>query len=153
MATAQPISGDQLDGKPVSSFRGDWSRTRRWVILLSPIVILIICQVTARLVVSLFGNSAIYPWLLVYWFAIGGLIAWGGGREAIRRWASPRRGAWGWSALAFLFVPLAFYTALPAWRFLAIGWLWLPWLIFPLFNALIEEGYWRGLLLNLYIPG
>lgn len=148
MTTMQSGSRDQLDSNPVSSFRREWSPTRRWIILLSPIVVLILCQITARLVVSTFGNSAIYPWLLVYWVAIGGLIVLGGGREAIRRWASPPRGAWGWSALALLFVPLAFYTALPAWRFLAIGWLWLPWLLFPILNASIEEGYWRGLLLD-----
>ena len=148
MTIATPSSGDHLDSELISLPVADWSPNRRWIILLSPIAVLIICQAIGRLVASSFGNSAIYPWLLVYWATIGSLIAWGGGREAIRRWASPPRGAWGWSALALVFVPLAFYTTLPAWRFLGSGWLWLPWLLFPLFNAVIEEGYWRGLLID-----
>jgi membrane protease YdiL (CAAX protease family) len=110
--------------------------------------VLIICQTTARLVAPVWGNRSIFAWLLVYWVVAGGLVAWAGGIVSIRRWAGPPRGAWGWSALALVFVPLAFYTALPSWRLMTAGWLWLAWLFFPPINSLIEEGYWRGLLLD-----
>lgn len=148
MAIANPSSGDHLSSNSISLPETDWSLARRVLILLSPIAVLIVCQAAARLVAPVWRERSIFTWLLVYWVITGGLVVWAGGVRSIQRWAGPPRGAWGWSALALVFVPLAFYTALPSWRFMTTGWLWLSWLFFPPINSLIEEGYWRGLLLD-----
>ena len=129
-----------------TSIARESSATRQRILLFSPILVILICQITARIVAPLFGDLSIYPWLLVYWAVTGGLILWAGGPAAIRRWAGKPRGSWLWSALALLLIPLTFPIFLDGWQLLQSGWLWLPWLLFPPINSLFEEGYWRGLL-------
>ena len=44
------------------------------------------------------------------------------------------------------FIP--FIVFLQNWRLLSPVWVWLPWLLFALINPWLEEGYWRGLLMD-----
>lgn len=122
--------------------------TRQKILLLSPILVLIICQIAGRLLAPVFGNWSIYPWLLIYWAVTGVLTLWGGGNASLRRWAGKPRGSWLWSALPLIFIPMTIPIFLDGWQILKSGWIWLPWLLFPPINSLFEEGYWRGLLLD-----
>ena len=124
------------------------SSIRPQVVLLSPILVVLVCQLAGRLFAPVFGNGSVYPWLLVYWAVTGILIYWGAGPAAIRRWAGKPRGSWLWSALALIFIPVTWSIFRDGGHVLQRGWLWLPWLLFAPINALFEEGYWRGLLLD-----
>ena len=76
------------------------------------------------------------------------LISWGGGRAAILQWLRPPQGAWIWTVLAIAvrLIPLPIF--LPNWQLLRPTNIWLLWLAFALLNPWLEEGYWRGLLLD-----
>jgi len=121
---------------------------RPQVVWLSPILVVVICQLAGRLLTPVFGNWSVFPWLLVYWAVTGISIYWGAGPETIRRWAGKPRGSWLWSALALIFLPVTLSIFLDGWQLLHRGWFWLPWLLFAPINAMFEEGYWRGLLLD-----
>lgn len=137
--------------KPSTAQQSKVFSTRQQIILFSPIIVIVICQITARMLAPVFGNWTVYPWLLVYW-AITGLFIyfgyWESGPALIQRWADKPRGSWLWSALALLFLPMTFPIFIDGRHLLQGGWLWLPWLLFAPINSLFEEGYWRGLLMD-----
>jgi membrane protease YdiL (CAAX protease family) len=124
------------------------NKMRRRLILLSPFAVIAIAHATARLTGSVLGVWAWIPLTLILWGMFALLIAWGGGRETIRQWSRIPQGAWGWSVLAIVvgLIPLPLF--LLNWRLFDSVWLVLAWLIFALINAPLEEGYWRGLLLD-----
>lgn len=122
------------------------SKSRRWFILLSPFVIIVLGRLTAMLAGRALGLWAWVPIILVSWGLFALLIRIGGSKASLRSWAGPPRGAWGWSALALLVALIPFPLFLLHWRLLAPIWIWLPWLVFALINPFLEEGYWRGVL-------
>lgn len=124
------------------------SKLRQRLILLSPLAIIAIGHVTARVAGAVLELWAWLPLALVLWAMFAILIAWGGGREAVRRWARSPQGAWGWSGLAIVvaLIPLPLFVLNV--RLFDSLWLVLAWVIFALVNPLLEEGYWRGLLLD-----
>ncbi len=123
-------------------------KLRQRLIFISPLAIIAIGHVTARAAGAVLEVWAWLPLTLILWGLFALLIAWGGGREAVRRWARPPQGAWGWSGLAIVvgLIPLPLFV-LNVRRFDSPG-LVLAWVIFALVNPLLEEGYWRGLLLD-----
>ncbi|MBP1779896.1 MAG: hypothetical protein H6Q86_5907, partial [candidate division NC10 bacterium] len=56
--------------------------TRQRLILLSPLAVIGVGYLTARLAGGIFGIWIWIPMLLVVWGVFGFMIAWGGGREA-----------------------------------------------------------------------
>jgi hypothetical protein len=124
------------------------TRLRRKIILLSPFAIIALGHLTARLAGIALGVWAWIPLTLVLWSAFASLIAWGGGRDAIGRWLRRPHGAWGWSALAMVVGLLPLPIFLLNYQLLTPAWIWLPWLVFASINPWLEEGYWRGLLLD-----
>jgi membrane protease YdiL (CAAX protease family) len=86
--------------------------------------------------------------IVVVWGMFAFMIAWGGGREGIRRWLQSPQGAWGWSVLAVVvgLIPLSVF--IQDWKLFPSVWMVLAWLLFALINPPLEEGYWRGLLLD-----
>jgi membrane protease YdiL (CAAX protease family) len=124
------------------------TKWRQRLILLSPLAVIAIGHVTARLAGSVLGVWAWIPLTLSLWAMFALLIGWGGGREAIQQWSRPPQGAWGWSVLAIVvgLIPLPLF--LLNWELFDSAWLGLAWLIFALVNAPLEEGYWRGLLVD-----
>ena len=82
------------------------------------------------------------------WGMFALMIGWGGGQETIRRWVRAPLGAWGWSVLAVIvgLIPLNVFVL--NWKLFPSAWLIFAWLLFALINPLLEEGYWRGLLLD-----
>jgi membrane protease YdiL (CAAX protease family) len=118
------------------------------LILLSPLVIITIGHITARLAGSALGVWAWVPLTLVLWTMFALLIAWGGGREAVRRWLQPPQGVRGWSVLAIVVGLIPLPLLLMNWSLFDSLQLVLAWFLFALINAPLEEGYWRGLLLD-----
>lgn len=125
---------------------------QRRVALLSPVALVGMGFGLARLTTAIWDVWSWIPVLIYYWGSLIILITWSGGPEAIRRWLGPSRTdrwIWLWRVLALavpaLFFPTAFLSSLAAMD----GW-WVPVLWFGLgaVNAWIEEGYWRGLLLD-----
>jgi len=129
------------------SFSNNQKLSQR-LILLSPLAVIGVGNIMARLAGGILGVWAWIPLTLILWMMFGLLIAWGGGREAIRNWARAPQGARGWSALAIVvgLIPLPLF--LSNWTLFDSPALGLAWLIFALVNAPLEEGYWRGLLLD-----
>lgn len=126
------------------------ARWRKRLVLLSPLVVIALGHATARLAGVWLGTSwAWAPLALAYWAVLASLIAFCGGREAVGRWLRRPRGSRGWSVLvvAFGLAPLPVFAQ--NWQLLlSPAWLLLPWLLFALVNPWLEEGYWRGLLLD-----
>lgn len=126
----------------------NYPKLHQRLILLSPLAVIGIGNIIARLTGSVLGVWSWIPLTLALWGTFATLIAWGGGRESIQRWSRPSQGAWGWSVLAIVvgLIPLPLF--LLNWKLFDSVWLGLTWLIFALINAPLEEGYWRGLLLD-----
>lgn len=122
--------------------------SRRWLILLSPLGVIALGHLTARVAGVSLGGWAWIPVNLVLWGLFAGLIGYSGGMESMRRWLRPSLRSWGWSvlALAVSLIPLPIF--LSHWRLLEPIYIWLPWLLFALINPILEEGYWRGVLLD-----
>ncbi|MGA9365705.1 MAG: CPBP family intramembrane glutamic endopeptidase [Bacteroidota bacterium] len=124
------------------------SQNRQRLVLLSPLVIIAVGRLIASLAGVVFGIWVWIPMTLVVWGMFAFMIAWGGGREATRRWLQAPQGAWGWSVLAVAvgLIPLSIF--IQNWKLFLSVWLVLAWLLFALINPFLEEGYWRGLLLD-----
>src|SRR6185503_19415237 len=99
---------------------------------------------TTRLAGAVLGVWTWVPLALVLWSLFALLIAWGGVREAVRRWAGPAKGSWGWSALAIGVALIPLPLLLLNWKLFDSPGLVLAWIMFALINAPLEEGYWRG---------
>lgn len=121
---------------------------RQRLILLSPLVIIAVGRSIAYLAGVMLGIWVWIPMVLAVWGIFALMIAWGGGREAIRRWLRAPQGAWGWSVLAVVvgLIPLSVFIL--HWKLFPSVWIILAWLLFALINPFLEEGYWRGLLLD-----
>lgn len=120
----------------------------RLEILLSPVLVIAVSHVTARLSGHLLGVWSWAVLALVFWstaalicYRHGGVADW---RTRLRR--SQGRAVWATLALLVGFIPLPIF--LLNWKLLLPLELLLPWLLFGLVNPWIEEGYWRGLLLD-----
>jgi len=124
------------------------SQNRQRLILLSPLVIIAVGYLIVHIAEGVFGMWVWIPMILVVWAMFGFMIAWGGGREAIGRWLRAPKGAWGWTVLAIVvgLIPLSVFVS--GWNLFPSVWIVLAWLLFALINPLLEEGYWRGLLLD-----
>ena len=124
------------------------SQFRQRLILLSPLGIIAVGYIGSRLGQMVLGSWVWIPMSLLVWAMFGSMIAWGGGRDTIRRWLQPSRGPWGWSLLAICvgLAPLSVFVQ--GFRLFPSPWLVLAWLLFALVNPPLEEGYWRGLLLD-----
>lgn len=124
--------------------------TRQRLIQLSPFVVILLGQLAARTLGPVLGVWSWVPLNAGYWTIIMLLIAWGGGRAAVRRWLQPSRRNWLWPLLAIF---IAVVPTLPmqfpdTWRLLLQTKIWFPTLLFVTINPFAEEGYWRGLLLD-----
>jgi hypothetical protein len=77
------------------------------------------------------------------------LIVWGGGRNAITRWLLPSRGSrlWPFLGVAFAVVSTA-WMIVPNWQLLLRPQVLLPTLLFVPINPCLEEGCWRGLVVD-----
>ena len=124
------------------------SQSRQRLVLLSPLVIIGVGHLTARLAGGVVGIWAWLPMIVVVWGMFGFMIAWGGGGEAVRRWLQVPQGGWGWTVLAIVVGLIPAGVFILGCKLFPSAWIVLAWLLFALINPLLEEGYWRGLLLD-----
>jgi len=117
-------------------------------VLLSPIVVLVFGNLTARISGRMLGVWWWIPVLLVYWLTLAIIMAFAGGWCAFRRWLRPSQGALGWRLLSFVTTALFVPVFLLNFRFLNEPWVILSWLAIAMTDPCLEEGYWRGLLLD-----
>ncbi len=124
------------------------SESRRRLVLLSPLVIIALGYFIARVGGDISGVWVWIPMTLIVWGMFGFMIAWGGGNGAVRRWLRAPQGARGWAVLALVvgLTPLGVF--LRYWNSFPSVWIVSAWLLFAIINPLLEEGYWRGLLLD-----
>jgi membrane protease YdiL (CAAX protease family) len=121
----------------------------RRLVLLSPIAVIAAGQVVARLVDVSVGRWGWAPAVVGYWIALGILIMRAGGRQAVARWARPSRGSALWPVLAVACGVGPTLPMLPgSWHLLLQMRVWAPTIVFVCINPLVEEGYWRGLLMD-----
>jgi len=139
-----------MSGSLASSTGARSGFERRHAILLSPVMVILLGQLAARILGPAIGLWSWVPLFIGYWAICALLIAWGGGRTALTRWLRPPRGNWLWPTILISFAVLPTLPLLfpDAWRLLGRLEIWLPTLIFVAVNPFIEEGYWRGLLLD-----
>jgi membrane protease YdiL (CAAX protease family) len=125
--------------------------SRRRLVLLSPIVVVGLGFLLARVTGAIWGIWSWVPILVYYWAILGALIAWGGGREAVRRWLQPSRSRrlWVWRAVS-LVLPVIFFITVFLTNIPGLNQLWIVvlWLALSFVNPWLEEGYWRGLLID-----
>lgn len=114
----------------------------------SPIPIILILFLVAFLVGKVIGVWVWVPIVLVYWACMASLIWLNGGKDAMTRRLVPSNGRWYWNALSLIFVfPLlptflGNYQLFSEWQLVLLG------LLLAAINPWLEEGYWRGLLLD-----
>lgn len=123
--------------------------TTKRLIWISPVLVVAISAITIRIAAMFLGVWAWLPWILVYWVTIGGLALWGGGRASVGRWMKPAGGHWLWSALAVVLGLSGITMFISSWQLITPLFIFIPWLILGLVNPVLEEWYWRGLMLDM----
>ncbi len=121
---------------------------------LTPIILLVVTQITAVVLGKYLGEFVYIPIILIYW-SILGFILYKFGFYNIRRWLNKPQGHWGWIILAVLLgfssLPL-FLNNMDVFRNPAVL---IPHIVFFIINPWLEEFYWRGLLIDVTVkwPG
>jgi membrane protease YdiL (CAAX protease family) len=124
-------------------------RRHRFLVLASPLLVLAVGSVAARLFSNVLGRWAWTGAMLVYWALLMGIVWTFAGRGRLIAWFAPSRGNRLWLALALGAGLLSFpFLLLPNIGLLASIPLAIIWLIFAPVNGVCEELYWRGLLLD-----
>jgi uncharacterized protein len=106
-------------------------------------------QLTARILGPTVGIWAWAYLFLGYWITLAGFILWGGGKKLILRWLQPSQGGpfWPLTAIAFSF-GTTLWMVIPNWRLLLQPEILFLSIVFALVNPCLEEGYWRGLVID-----
>ena len=118
------------------------------IILLSPILIIGINHLVARIAGHFIGAWAFIPVVLIAWSMSAFFIYWGAGKESIKKWLRKSNGSFGWAIFALSIAILVLPFFLLHWELLLSWVIFVPWILIALINPWIEEFYWRGLLLD-----
>jgi uncharacterized protein len=132
------------------------NRSRMFLILASPIVVVLLGHFAARLSLYLLGDWAWVGSSLVYWGSLVAVIWYMGDREMIRRWFQKSQGSRWWLVLALVMGLMAFpLLFIPNFRVMNSVPLVVAWFLFAVINSTCEEAYWRGFLLDetRHLPG
>jgi membrane protease YdiL (CAAX protease family) len=125
------------------------SRTKTWIVLLSPIFILLIGNLAARLFRGLLGNWAWAGYFPVYWSLLFVFMYFTGKREHQHFWFQKSQGNRWWILLAIGIGLISFPVLLiPNINVLNSVTLVFIWCCFAVINSAFEETYWRGFLLD-----
>ncbi len=124
----------------------------RWftkLILLSPFALIVMGQLIVWLIGSYLGT---YAWAYLfggYWISLAALILICGGKNAILRWLQPSQGGPVWPSVAIAFsLVTTIWMFIPNWHYLIRPEILILTIIFVSVNPCLEEGYWRGLLID-----
>ena len=125
------------------------NRFRLFLVLASPILVVVIGHFAARLFLHLFGNWAWLGSSLTYWGSMVLIIGFLGDKRSVTRWFSRSQGSKWWILLALamglISFPLLFFPNMGVMK--PIG-LVIAWFLFAVINSTCEEVYWRGFLLD-----
>jgi membrane protease YdiL (CAAX protease family) len=125
------------------------TRSRQFLILVSPIIVVLIGHFAARLSLLLFDEWAWVGSSLVYWGSMALAIWLLGDRQSLARWFRMSQGSKWWLALALGTGLISFPLLLiPNIHVLRPTGLVLAWFLFAVINSVCEEAYWRGFLLD-----
>jgi len=125
------------------------SRHRRYLTVASPILILVIGRLAAVFFAAHIGRWAWVGSSLVYWGSMAATIYLLGDMGQVRQWFSKPQGSRWWAVPAIGMGLIAFPLLLiPNLHVLRGGPLTLAWVAFGAVNAICEEAYWRGFLLD-----
>ncbi len=105
-------------------------------------------HLAARLAAPALGAWAWLPVTLVQWTCFAGLVARFAGRESVSRWLAAPGGGARAAALAFAVGLIPLPILLTSAGLLDSLPLVLLWLAFAAINPFLEEGFWRGLVLE-----
>jgi membrane protease YdiL (CAAX protease family) len=122
------------------------------IALWSPLLVVGLGFVLARLTAALWGAWSWIPVLIYYWGSLILLTAWWGGPESLRRWLRPSstvRWIWVWRVLSLAVPALSLATGfLPGLAGMDGPWVPVLWFGLGAINPWIEGPYWRGILLD-----
>lgn len=121
---------------------------KRRLLILSPLLVLALGHIAARIAVGWQSDWAWVPVLVVYWCTVAALIGWGREPGARRRWLGPARGPRLWTVLAVIVGLIPLPILILNFHLLSQPVVLVAWLLFAIINPWLEEGYWRGLMLD-----
>jgi membrane protease YdiL (CAAX protease family) len=124
-------------------------QTRSYIILISPILVIVIGNLAARLFTVLLGQWAWTGYFPVYWGMLVLVMVATGKKDVQQRWFRKSQGSRWWVLLA-LGIGLVSFPVLLIPNIHAMHSIPLiaAWFIFAVLNSVFEETYWRGFLLD-----
>jgi membrane protease YdiL (CAAX protease family) len=123
--------------------------TSTLIVVVSPIIIMIIGNLAARMFLNLLGQWAWIGYFPVYWCMLFLFAFFGGKRENQQIWFRKSMGSRWWTLLAIGIGLMSFPALLiPNIQVMNSVFLLSVWFCFALINSPLEEAYWRGLLLD-----
>ncbi len=126
---------------------GKWTTSQNLVVIASPVFIVLLGTMLARVSNPLLGKWAWALTMPVYWLTMSVIIYLVSGKEKWLNWYKKPRGSKVWLIIALLLGLSAFPLLLiPNVSLLRIPLLTILWFAFGLINGTVEESYWRGFL-------
>ena len=120
---------------------------KKTVLILSPLLILVICQLIPLIWGEALGTRIFIPILITYWVFIFAMIA-VYGLKNIKTWLQKPQGHWIWAVILIVLGLTNIPFFLMNISVLAKASLLLPHIVFFLINPWLEEFYWRGVLID-----
>ena len=125
------------------------NRSRIFLVLASPIIVVLLGHFAARAALHLLGDWAWVGSSLVYWGSLIAIIWFMADKQMIRRWFHKSQGSRWWLVLALMMGLMAFpLLFIPNVRVMNSVPLVIAWFLFAVINSTCEEAYWRGFLLD-----
>jgi uncharacterized protein len=122
---------------------------RQIIILASPILILLVGGLAARVSILMFGQWAWTSTAVAYWGSLVLVVAIFSGRAGLARWFRRSQGSRLWPILAVVFgLAAAPMLLLPNLALLKGPLLVALWILYGVINGSLEEIYWRGFLFD-----
>lgn len=125
------------------------NRSHRFLVLVSPVIVVILGHFAARFFHYLFDEWAWLGSSLVYWGSMTLMIWLLGDKQSRSRWFAKSQGSKWWIVLALamglISFPLLFFPNIQVMKPIVLV---IAWFLFAVINSTSEEVYWRGFLLD-----
>lgn len=126
---------------------GKWTSSRNLLVIASPLLIVLLGTILARLSVAWLGKWAWALTVPVYWITMSVIIFLVSGKEKWLGWFRKPHGSRLWLVLGLVIGLSAFpLLLLPNASLLRTPLLVVLWFAFGIINGVMEESYWRGFL-------
>jgi len=124
-------------------------RIKRWGVLISPILIIILGNFAARFFTNQLGKWAWTGYFPVYWGMLIFVVVFAGKKNNLKLWFRKSQGSNLWIFLSIVIGLISFpLLFIPNIHVMHSILLIIAWCSFALINSIFEEVYWRGLLLD-----